>query len=127
MNEFYSTHKDGLIGNEDCGQMSAWYILSSMGFYQVNPTNGLFVFGSPLFDKATIKLPANKTFTVVTENNSDKNIYIQKVELNGKPYTKSYILYRDIMSGGVLKFYMGATPNYSYGSKAEDRPVSAML
>lgn len=127
MNEFYSTQKDGLIGNEDCGQMSAWYILSSMGFYQVNPTNGLFVFGSPLFDKATIKLPANKSFTVVAENNSDKNIYIQKAELNGKPYTKSYILYKDIMNGGVLKFYMGSTPNYSYGSKAEDRPVSAML
>lgn len=127
MNEFYSTHKDGLIGNEDCGQMSAWYILSSIGFYQVNPTNGLFVFGSPLFDKVTIKLPENKSFTVVAENNSDKNIYIQKAELNGKPYTKSYILYKDIMKGGVLKFYMGSTPNHSFGSKAEDRPVSAVL
>jgi predicted alpha-1,2-mannosidase len=124
MNEFYTNKKDGIIGNEDCGQMSAWYILSSMGFYQVNPMNGLFVFGSPLFDKVSIKLPNNMFFTVISENNSAENIYIHKVELNGKPYSKSYILYNDIMNGGTLKFYMGAKPNYEFGAKAEDRPVS---
>ncbi len=107
--------------------MSAWYILSSLGLYQVNPMNGLFVFGSPLFDKATIKLPANNLFTVLAENNSPENIYIQKVELNGKSYSKSYILYKDIMAGGTLKFYMGAKPNYEFGAKAEDRPVSELL
>ena len=126
MNEFYTNKKDGIIGNEDCGQMSAWYILSSMGFYQVNPSNGLFVFGSPLFDKVSIALPGNKTFTVLADNNSDKNIYIQKVELNGKPYTKSYILYKDIMAGGTIKFYMGSKPNYNYGKNPQDRPVSEM-
>jgi len=124
MDEFYTNKTDGIIGNEDCGQMSAWYVLSSLGFYQVNPMNGLYVFGSPLFNKATIQLPANKTFIVEAANNSDKNIYIQKVELNGKPYTKSYIMYKDIMQGGKLKFYMGAKPNYQFGTKADDRPVS---
>jgi predicted alpha-1,2-mannosidase len=124
LNDFYTNKPDGIIGNEDCGQMSAWYIISSMGLYQVNPMNGLFVFGSPQFDKATIKLPENKSFTVIAENNSSKNIYIQKVELNGKPYTKSFILYHEIMSGGTLKFYMGAKPNYDFGTKKEDRPVS---
>jgi len=126
MNEFYTNKKDGIIGNEDCGQMSAWYILSSMGFYQVNPSNGMFVFGSPLFDKVSIALPGNKTFTVLADNNSDKNIYIQKVELNGQPYTKSYILYKDIMAGGSIKFYMGSKPNYTFGSNPQDRPVSEM-
>jgi len=126
MNEFYTNKKDGIIGNEDCGQMSAWYILSSLGFYQVNPSNGMFVFGSPLFDKVSIALPGNKTFTVLADNNSDKNIYIQKVELNGQPYTKSYILYKDIMAGGSIKFYMGSKPNYTFGSNPQDRPVSEM-
>jgi len=124
MNEFYSNKIDGLIGNEDCGQMSAWYILSSMGIYQVNPTNGVFVFGSPLFDKVTIPLSEGKQFSIEATDNSDKNIYIQKVELNGKPYSKSYILYKDIMAGGTLKFYMGAKPNYEFGKNKNDRPVS---
>lgn len=124
MNEFYSNKIDGLIGNEDCGQMSAWYILSSMGLYQVNPMNGVFVFGSPLFDKVTIPLPGAKQFNIEASNNSDRNIYIQKVELNGKPYTKSYILYKDIMEGGTLKFYMGDKPEYNFGKKPEDRPAT---
>ena len=124
MKEFYTNQPDGIIGNEDCGQMSAWYVLSSLGFYQVNPMNGLYVFGSPLFDKATIKLTDNKSFTVEAENNSPQNIYIQKVELNGKPYSKSYILFKDIMRGGTLRFYMGAKPNVDFGAKEADRPVS---
>lgn len=124
MREFYSNQPDGIIGNEDCGQMSAWYILSSLGFYQVNPMNGVFVFGSPVFDKMNIKLPDNKSFAIIAQDNSSENIYIQKVELNGKPYTKSYILYNDIMRGGTLKFYMGAKPNYEFGAKTEDRPIS---
>lgn len=127
MKNFYTDQIDGIIGNEDCGQMSAWYILSSLGFYQVNPMNGLFVFGSPLFDKATIKLPENKIFTVISENNSAENIYILKVELNGKPYSKSYILYKDIMNGGTLKFYMGPKPNYEFGTNKENRPFSMVF
>ncbi|WP_303008015.1 GH92 family glycosyl hydrolase [Coprobacter fastidiosus] len=127
MDHFYTDQPDGIIGNEDCGQMSAWYILSSMGFYQVNPCNGVFVFGSPLFDEVSITLPEDKTFIVEAINNGPENIYIQKVELNGKPYSRSYILYQDIMKGGKLTFYMGDKPNYDFGTAKEDRPVSLIF
>ena len=80
--------------------------MSALGFYQVNPSNGIFVFGSPLFDKATIRLPHSKTFSVIAENNNDKNVYIQSAMLNGNAYEKSYITYQDIMNGGTLKFIM---------------------
>lgn len=122
---FYTDKNDGIIGNEDCGQMSAWHIMSALGFYQVNPSNGTFVFGSPLFDKASIKLPKGKTFDIVAQNNSKQNIYIQSVKLNGKPYTKSYITYNDIVNGGNLTFVMGSTPNKQFGTAPEDRPKSA--
>ncbi|RKD88167.1 GH92 family glycosyl hydrolase [Mangrovibacterium diazotrophicum] len=123
---FYTTKPDGVIGNEDCGQMSAWYITSALGFYQVNPSNGIFVFGSPLFERATIALPQNKTFTVEAANNSDQNIYIQSVKLNGEPYDKTYISYNEIMAGGKLEFVMGSQPNKDFGAAAESRPKSAM-
>ena len=120
----YTDKPDGLSGNEDCGQMSAWYIFSSIGFYQVNPANGIFVFGSPLFDSITMKLPDNKQFKVKALNNNEKNIYIQSVKLNGKPYTHSYITYKDIMQGGVLEFTMGPQPNIQFGAEPNDRPMS---
>jgi len=119
---FYTNKPDGIIGNEDCGQMSAWLILSDLGLYQVSPSGGELVFGSPLFKKASINLPGGKTFTVETENNGKDNIYIQSVRLNGRPYTKSYIRYNDVMSGGVLHFTMGNTPNKDFGKAIEDRP-----
>lgn len=121
---FYTANHDGVIGNEDCGQMSAWHILSALGFYQVNPSNGVFVFGSPSFDEATIKLPEGKTFTVIAEDNTKDNMYIQSVELNGQPYDKSFITYDDIMKGGTLKFYMGAQPNKEFGASESSRPKS---
>jgi predicted alpha-1,2-mannosidase len=126
LNEFYTNQPDGLIGNEDCGQMSAWYVMSSLGFYPVNPSNGIYVFGSPMFDKVTINLPDQKSFIIETVNNSDKNIYIQSVELNGKAYPKSYIRHQDIMAGGILKFVMGKKPNFKFGASAEARPTSAL-
>jgi len=113
-----------LSGNEDCGQMSAWYVLSSLGFYPVFPANGAYVLGSPLFDKASINLAGGKTFTVEAVDNSPENIYIQKVEWNGEKYEKSYILHKDILQGGVLKIYMGSSPNYTFGSSADSRPRS---
>lgn len=122
--EFYTDQPDGIIGNEDCGQMSAWHIISALGFYQVNPSNGIFVFGSPLFDKASINLENGKIFEVITENNSDQNIYIQSVELNGKVYEKSYITYDDIMKGGTLKFVMGNVPNKEFGAYKKNRPMT---
>lgn len=124
INEFYSANPDGLIGNEDCGQMSAWYILSAIGFYPVNPSNGCYVFGTPHFEKVTIDLPQNKKFTVKAESLTDSNIYIQSVLLNGKEYNKSYIHYSDIMSGGELCFIMGSKPNKTWGTELIDRPTS---
>ncbi|MFC1652078.1 GH92 family glycosyl hydrolase [Planctomycetota bacterium] len=124
MNEFYTDQPDGLCGNEDCGQMSAWYIFSSLGFYPVNPANGVYVFGSPLVKQATIQLPDNKAFKVIAKNNGPKNIYIQSVTLNGKTYEKSYLLHRDIVNGGEIEFVMGAKPNKAFGQAPSNRPSS---
>ena len=109
----YSSKPDGLSGNEDVGQMSSWYILSSLGFYEAEPASGRYWFGSPLFDKATIKV-AGGTFTVVAENNSAENRYIQSMTLNGKAYTKGYLEYKDIAAGGELIIKMGPEPKVWY-------------
>lgn len=112
--EFYTTSPDGLIGNEDCGQMSAWYIFSALGFYPLHPTSGDFVFGSPLCREAVIRTAAGTEFTVKALNNTETNIYIQKITLNGRPYEKPWISYGDIMKGGELVFEMGDKPNKYY-------------
>ena len=122
MDEFYTDKTDGVIGNEDCGQMSAWYVLSSMGFYQENPSDGVFVFGSPRFDKMTVKVRGDKTLVIEAENNGPKNIYIQEVYFNGQPYEKSYITYDELIAGGTLKFVMGPEPNKNFGAAKENRP-----
>ena len=122
MDEFYTDKPDGVIGNEDCGQMSAWYVMSSMGFYQENPSDGVFVFGSPRFDKMTVKVRGNNTLIIEAENNSKENIYIQEVYFNGKPYEKSYITYDELIAGGTLKFVMGPKPNKNFGAAKENRP-----
>ena len=105
--EFYTPEPDGLIGNEDCGQMSAWYIFTALGFYPVHPTAGEFVFGSPLCTEAVIHTVDGTDFKVIARNNSAENIYIQSVTLNGKPYDKFSISHADIMKGGELVFEMG--------------------
>ncbi len=104
----YINKIDGLCGNDDCGQMSAWYIFTNLGFYPVNPCGGEYVLGAPQLQKATVDLPNGKTFTVEAKNFSDDNIYVQSVELNGKPYSENYISQNDIMNGGTLVFYMGS-------------------
>ncbi len=103
--EFYTTKPDGLAGNEDAGQMSAWYILSNLGFYQVEPASGVYWFGTPMFEEASIKVPGGK-FTVKAPNVSDSNRYIRGVKLNGKPYDKMFITHSDIIKGGTLEFEM---------------------
>ena len=123
-NKLYTDQPDGLSGNEDCGQMSAWYMFSSIGFYPVNPSNGAYVFGSPLFDEVSINLPDNKLFKIVAEKNSEKNMYIQSVLLNGKKYSYSYITHDQIMGGGELRFIMGPNPNYDFGKEKKFRPAS---
>ncbi|WP_417469541.1 GH92 family glycosyl hydrolase [Leyella stercorea] len=121
LNEMYLDQPDGLSGNEDVGQMSAWYILSSVGLYQVDPVGGRFVIGSPLFDKATVNVGAGKTFTVVAKNNSDRNIYVQSARLNGKALKNSYIDFNDIRHGGTLELVMGLKPS-KWGAAAACRP-----
>lgn len=111
LNEMYLDQPDGLSGNEDVGQMSAWYILSSVGLYQVDPVGGRFVIGSPLFDKATVNVGGGKTFTVVAKNNSDKNIYVQSARLNGKTLKNSYVDFNNIRHGGTLELVMGPKPS----------------
>ena len=110
MTTLYTTQPDGLCGNEDCGQMSAWYVYSAMGFYPVNPAGGVYVFGKPMLGKADLKIGAN-TFTIEAHNLSKENIYIQSIKLNGEKYNKLYITHQDIVKGGKLEFEMGAQPS----------------
>ncbi len=113
----YNTTPNGLSGNEDCGQMSAWYIFSSLGIYPMNPASGEYQIGSPIFEKATIKLSDNTNFIIEAENVSDKNIYIQSATLNGKKINRSYITHQEIIQGGTLHFVMGKSPNKHWGVK----------
>ncbi len=121
MREMYFDDYDGLSGNEDVGQMSAWYVLSAMGLYQVEPAGGKFCIGSPVVNEAAINVGGGKTFTVRATNNSAVNIYVQRATLNGKPLTRSYIMFSDLKRGGVLELQMGPQPS-NFGTKTKDRP-----
>jgi len=123
LDNFYTTKPDGIIGNEDVGQMSAWYVLSTLGFYPVNPANGMYVFGSPRINEATISLPAGKKFHVLVRNNSTANKYIAGVTLNGKPHMLNYLPHSSIAAGGELIITMSATPT-DFGTSSESRPRS---
>ena len=111
MDEQYTAFPDGLSGNEDCGQMSSWYVLSAMGFYSVTPGLDYYTIGTPLFEQATLNLENGNTFSIVANKVSDRNIYIQSATLNGKPFHESFIQHADILKGGALVFEMGSTPN----------------
>jgi predicted alpha-1,2-mannosidase len=124
MDQFYKPEPDGLIGNEDCGQMSAWYVLSAAGFYPVTPGSTVYVIGSPLFPEVRFNLENGKSFVVRGVGVSERNIYIQSATLNGKPYHKSFLLHRDLMSGGDLVLRMGPRPNLKWGTGAGNEPVS---
>ena len=110
MHELYFNAPAGLCGNEDCGQMSAWYVFSAMGFYPVNPVSGEYEIGTPLFPEMRLNLDNGKTFTVLAPNVSRENIYIQSVKMNGQPYDKSYITHQQIMDGATIEFVMGNQP-----------------
>ncbi len=120
---FYKPEPDGLIGNEDCGQMSAWYILSALGFYEVNPSQPIYAFGTPIFPEAKINLENGKTFTIRAKNVSDKNVYIKSAKLNGKDHKKSFFAHEDLMNGGVLEFEMTDAPNKDWFTEF---PVSSI-
>lgn len=115
LNTQYNTTPNGLSGNEDCGQMSAWYALSSIGLYPMNPASTEYEIGSPIFETSSISLPNGKTFTIKAENVSNENRYIQSATLNGEPFDKTSISHNSILQGGTLHFVMGNTPNKSWG------------
>lgn len=111
----YSANPDGLSGNEDCGQMSAWYVFSAMGLYPFNPASAEYQIGSPIFEEVTINISEGKTFTIVAENTSDNNIYIQSATLNGIEFNRTNISHKELLQGGALKFVMGSEPNRNWG------------
>ena len=110
MSDFYTDQPDGIIGNEDCGQMSAWYVFSAMGFYPVNPVSGKYEIGTPLFPEMKLHLANGKTFTVLAPKVSKENIYIQSIKVDGQPYDKTYLTHEQIMSGATVEFEMGDIP-----------------
>ena len=107
MNEMYTDAKDGICGNEDCGQMSAWYVFSAMGFYPVNPADGRFIIGSPVLDRASVTLPGGKQFTVVAEGNSPSAVNVSSLFFNGEKLERNYITYEEVMAGGELYHFVG--------------------
>ncbi len=102
----FTDQPDGLCGNEDCGAMSAWYVFSAMGFYPMNPADGIYQIGTPALDKVTLNLPGDKTFTISAENLSASNFYVKSVTLNGKSLDRMYITHQEILAGGELKMTM---------------------
>lgn len=124
MDSQYAPTPDGLVGNDDCGQMSAWFIFTALGFYPVAPASNEYIIGRPFVKRATLTLPNGRHFTVEAENLSDSTPYISSVTLNGKLLNRVYIRQQEIMAGGVLRFVMQAQPNKSWGISPKDRPYS---
>jgi predicted alpha-1,2-mannosidase len=118
MAEMYANTPEGICGNEDCGQMSAWYVWNALGLYPSNPASGIYDIGSPIFKSAVIKVSDNKTFKIVAPNVSDKNIYIKSIKLNGKKINRLYISHQEITQGGTLEFTMDSKPNKELASYA---------
>jgi predicted alpha-1,2-mannosidase len=126
METMYSDAPDGLCGNEDCGQMSAWYVFSALGFYPVTPGSDIYVIGTPLFEKAEVQLENGRKFKVIASGLSPENVYIQGAAWRGKPYTKSYIRHDDLMNGGELVFEMGPEQGAEWGTGTDDIPPSSI-
>jgi len=124
----YNATPAGIPGNDDCGQLASWFVFGALGFYPVNAANGVYVLGSPLVNRVAIRNPANNsTFTVIAENNSAENLYIQHARMNGKELRRSWITHEQIARGGELRLQMGSSPNKSWGAATEDRPPSGLL
>jgi predicted alpha-1,2-mannosidase len=121
-NDYYTNTPNGIAGNEDCGQMSAWYLFTAMGFYPVNPVSGDLMIGSPLFTKLTLTLQGGQRFVISAPRNSPNNLYIQSARLNGKPLDIPIVTYQQIKAGGLLEFDMGPTPS-SWGSAWRGTPL----
>ncbi len=124
----YRNTPQGVPGNDDCGQISTWFNFAALGFYPVNAVTGVYVIGSPMVNHATLhNAAAGTTFTIIADNNSERNIYVQSVRLNGKPLTRSWFTHADVVAGGTLHFQMGPEPNKSWASAPEDRPPSGLV
>ena len=124
LDTMYRADPDGLAGNEDCGQMSAWYVLGALGLYAVDPVSANYVFGSPLLDRAELAVGEGRTLVIETRGNGTDTPYIQSVTWNGQPWTRSWIGHAELAKGGTLAFTMGRTPNPAFGREAKDRPPS---
>ncbi len=122
LDDMYRDIPNGLAGNEDCGQMSAWYILNALGFYSFNPGQPIYTIGSPLVDEAVINLENGNQFKIIAKNQSPENIYIQSIKLNGKPYSKTFLEHQTIMDGGEFTFVMGNEANKYFGNDSRDYP-----
>jgi len=124
MKKFYSPTPDGYCGDEDCGQTSAWYIFSAMGFYPVCPASCEYALGSPLFDKMTVHLPSGKDIEITAKDNNAQNVYVDKLSVNGKPYTKNYITHQQLVGGAKISAVMTDKPNCTRGTASSDAPYS---
>jgi predicted alpha-1,2-mannosidase len=127
LNELYAAKPDGLCGNEDCGQMSAWFVLSSLGMYQVCPGNSQFSLSTPLFPEISVHLENGKTLQIITNNRTHENCYITKATFNGNPYTKSFLDYSDIVNGGTLEYTVSSKPLSDWGRGTSDAPVTGIV
>lgn len=124
----YNNTPAGVPGNDDCGQISTWFAFAALGFYPVNAVTGVYVLGSPMVERATLRNPKNgTTFNIVAENNSPQNLYIQSAQWKGKPLTRCWITHDEILAGGELRFRMGSQPNKQWGAAPEHRPPSGLV
>jgi len=124
LTEMYKAAPDGIIGNDDCGQMSAWFVFSALGFYPVDPIEAAYVFGSPLFDRAQLRVGGNRRLVIEARGNGPDRPYIQSITWRGRPWSRSWIAHAELVKGGRLVFHMGAEPNPRFGSAPADRPPS---
>ncbi|MEJ5303920.1 MAG: glycoside hydrolase family 92 protein [Bacteroidales bacterium] len=127
MDHFYTDQPDGIIGNEDCGQMSAWLIMSAMGFYPVNPASGQYIVGTPWFDEMDINLPNGKILRITASHPSEKNFYVQGMEINGQPWNYSYVFHKDLIAGGHIHFKLGKKPSLTWAFASDERPKAEVI
>jgi len=127
MRSQYNDTPYGLCGNEDAGQMSAWYVWSAMGFYPVNPAQSVYVIGRPMMDEVSLDVAENKRLKITAKGNSSANKYIQKARFNGKELNKTYLTHHQLVKGGHLEFEMGSEPNIMWGKELANRPPSLVL
>jgi predicted alpha-1,2-mannosidase len=126
MNQLYQATPDGLCGDEDTGQMSAWYVFSALGFYPVCPGDTAYCIGSPLFDRATLTLAGGKPFTITTEHNGPQRPYIRGAKLNGQPFDKVFLTHDQLVAGGEIIFDMTSAPDHHWATAPASRPPAAM-